>query len=190
MIGYSFGTKGIIKSLNFNFVIFLFLILNMFLYNTPIKFVNAFKDSMKPATQVMLQFPFYGGIMGIMAGSGLTGIMAQGLIEIANPATLPFFGYLAASIVNLFVPSQGGQWIIQGPILVEAAQSMGADIPTIVNAFVYGDEATNLIQPLYIIPALALVNMKLKSVWGFMAFIWFIWTIVTCVGLLVLPAIV
>jgi short-chain fatty acids transporter len=62
-------------------------------------------------------------------------------------------------------------------------------MPTIVNAFILGDEATNLIQPLYVIPALSLVGMKLKSVWGFMAFIWFVWAIVTSVGLLILPSI-
>lgn len=190
VIGYSFATKGFIGSLNFNFVIFLFLTLNTFLYNTPIKFVGAFKDSIQPATQVMMQFPFYGGIMGIMSGSGLTGVMANALIQVATTTTMPFFAYLSASIVNLFVPSQGGQWIIQGPVLVEAAQAINAHIPTVVNAFILGDEATNLIQPLYVIPALALVNIKLKDVWGFMAFIWFIWAIVTTIGLLVLPGII
>jgi len=183
----SFVKNGFIGSLNFNFVIFLFLTLNTFLYNTPRTFVTAFRESMKPATEVMMQFPFYGGIMGIMSGSGLTGIMADGLVRIATAETLPVLSYISASIVNLFVPSQGGQWIVQGPILVEAAHSLNADMPTIINAFVYGDEATNLIQPLYVIPALSLVNMKLKDVWGFMAFIWFIWFVVTSIGLYVLP---
>ncbi len=186
-IFHSFITKGVINSLDFNFVIFIFLTLNTFLYNSPEKFVTAFQNSIKPATQVMMQFPFYGGIMGIMAGSGLTAILAKALIQIANAHTLPVFGYLSASLVNLFVPSQGGQWIVQGPILVEAAKALNADMPVILNAFVYGDEATNLIQPLYVIPALALVNMKLKEVWGFMAFIWCIWVFVTIIGLLVIP---
>jgi short-chain fatty acids transporter len=186
-IVYSFATNGIIKSLNFNFVIFLFLTLNAFLYNTPHKFVTAFRDSMKPATEVMMQFPFYGGIMGMMAGSGLTKVMADGLIQVATVQTLPLFSYYSASVVNLFVPSQGGQWIVQGPVLVEAAKSLNADISLVINAFVFGDEATNLIQPLYIIPALSLVGMKLKEVWGFMAFIWLVWFIVTSLGLLVLP---
>ena len=184
---HTFIQKGVIGSLNFNFVIFIFLTLNTFLYNSPVKFVTAFQNSIKPATQVMMQFPFYGGIMGIMAGSGLTGILASGLIKIATPVTLPFFSYLSASVINLFVPSQGGQWIVQGPILVEASKSLNADLPVILNAFVYGDEATNLIQPLYVIPALALVNMKLKEVWGFMAFIWLAWFIVTSIGLLIIP---
>lgn len=188
-LGYSIITKGLIPSLSFNFIIFLFLTLNTFLYNTPKKFVTAFRNSMKPATQVMMQFPFYGGIMGMMSGSGLTGILANGMIQVATARTMPFFAYLSASIVNLFVPSQGGQWIIQGPMITEAAQAVGANIPVCINAFVFGDEATNLLQPLYLIPALSLVGMKLKSVWGFTAFIWVIWFIVTTIGLLVLPGI-
>lgn len=187
VIGQSIISKGFLNSLNFNFVIFMFLILNVFLYNTPIKFTKAFGDAIKSAAPVMLQFPFYSGIMGLMVASGLATEMANFLIQSATPGTMPLFSYLSASIVNLFIPSQGGQWIIQGPILVDAALSIGADIPTVVNAFILGDEATNLIQPLYVIPALALVGMKLKNVWGFMAFIWFIWTIITSIGLLVIP---
>jgi short-chain fatty acids transporter len=189
VIGQSIIDKGFLGSLNFNFVIFMFLILNVFLYNTPIKFTKAFGDSIKSAAPVMIQFPFYSGIMGLMATSGLATDMANYLIQSATPVTMPVFAYLSSSIVNLFVPSQGGQWIIQGPILIEAALSIDADIPTVVNAFIYGDEATNLIQPLYVIPALALVGMKLKNVWGFMAFIWLIWTIVTIAGLMILPLI-
>ncbi|MTI61484.1 MAG: short-chain fatty acid transporter [Firmicutes bacterium] len=185
----SFVANGIIPSLNFNFIIFIFLTANFFLYNTPIKFVNAIKNSMKPASQVMLQFPFYGGIMGMMSGSGLTHVLANSLIKIATERTLPFFAYLSASVVNLFVPSQGGQWIVQGPIMVEVAEKMNVDLPLIINAFVYGDEATNMIQPLYVIPAISLVGMKLKDVWGFMAFIWLFWFIVTSLGLLFLPGI-
>lgn len=175
--------------LSLNLVIFIFLVCAMFFYNTPISFIRAMNENMSNATQVMIQFPFYGGIMGIMAASGLTMVMANGLIGIATENTIYFFSYIAASIVNLFVPSQGGQWIVQGPVLVEAAQALNAHIPTIASAFMFGDEATNLLQPLYIIPALALVKMELKQAWGLMAFLWFVWMVVTTVCLLTLPGI-
>ncbi len=174
-------------SLTLNLVIFIFLILALLLYKTPLGFVNAVQENMPLATQVMIQFPFYGGIMGIMSSSGLTQVLADGLIGIANERTIYVFSYFSASIVNLFVPSQGGQWIVQGPVLTQAAQALHAHIPTIATSFMFGDEATNLLQPLYIIPALALVKMKLKDAWGMMAFIWFIWLIVTVICLLVLP---
>ncbi len=175
--------------LTLNLVIFIFLISAMLVYNSPISFITAVKDNMVNATQVMIQFPFYGGIMGIMAASGLTMVLSNALIAVASESTIYWFSYISASIVNLFVPSQGGQWIVQGPVLVEAAQALNAHIPTIASAFMFGDEATNLLQPLYIIPALALVKMELKSVWGLMAFLWFAWFLVSAVCFLVLPGI-
>jgi short-chain fatty acids transporter len=176
-------------ALTLNLMIFIFLVLAMAIYQTPLAFINAIQENMPLATQVMIQFPFYGGIMGIMASSGLTQVLADGLISIANDRTIYLFSYLSASIVNLFVPSQGGQWIVQGPVLVEAGQALNAHIPTVVTSFMLGDEATNLLQPLYIIPALALVKMELKDAWGMMAFIWFCWTIVTVACLFFLPGI-
>ncbi len=179
--------QGIIGSLNFNFVIFIFLTLNTFLYKTPHKFVDAFKDTMKPAAEVMLQFPFYGGIMGMMTASGLGKVIADLLVQIASKDTIYAWSFLSACFLNLFIPSQGGQWIVQGPILTEAAKALNANLPLVMNAFVHGDEATNLIQPLYVIPALALVGMKLKEVWGFMAFICMFWMVIVTAGLLILP---
>lgn len=183
----SIVTKGIMKSLDFNFVIFMFLTLNAFLYNTPSKFVNAFKDMMRPAAEVMLQFPFYGGIMGMMSASGLGKVIAGLLIKVATIDTIYAWSFLSACFINLFIPSQGGQWIVQGPILMEAAQALNANLPLVFNAFVHGDECTNLIQPLYVIPALALVGMKLKEVWGFMAFICVFWIVIVTAGFLILP---
>jgi len=189
VIGDSILKKGIMKSLDFNFVIFLFLTLNAFLYNTPKKFVDAFKDTMRSASEVMLQFPFYGGIMGMMMASGLGKVLADVLIRIASQDTIYMYSFLSAAFVNLFIPSQGGQWIVQGPILMEAGKAMNANLPLIMNAFVAGDEVTNLLQPLYVIPALALVGMKLKEVWGFMAFICTFWIVIASIGFVVLPKI-
>lgn len=187
VIAYNFYTKGFLGALSLNFIILIFLTINCFLYSTPVSFVGAHKDSMKLATEVMIQFPFYGGIAGIMASSGLAAIVVAGIVNIATVKTLSVWSYISASIVNLFIPSQGGQFIVQGPLLVDAAHQLNANTIPVINAFVYGDEATNLLQPLYIIPPLALVGVKLKDVWGFMAFIWFFWTIFTVLGFAIVP---
>jgi short-chain fatty acids transporter len=181
--------EGPIGALNFNFVIFIFLTLNMFLYSTPVKFVQAFKDMARPGVEIMLQYPFYGGITGLMVASGMDKVSTDLLLRVATSDTIYAWAFLSSAFVNLFIPSQGGQWIVQGPILVEAAKALNADIPLILNAFVQGDEVTNLLQPLFVIPALALVGMKLKEVWGFMAFICMFWLAIGTVGLIVLPKI-
>lgn len=187
VMGYSFITMGFFGALSVNFIIFMFLTINCFLYCTPRRFVNAHKESMKLSTEVMIQFPFYGGIMGIMSSSGMAIIVVNAIVSVATPQSMPVWSYISASVVNLFIPSQGGQFIIQGPLLVDAAQQVGANVINVINGFVYGDEATNLLQPLYVIPALSVVGMKLKDVWGFMAFIWAFWTIITCLGLYFIP---
>ncbi|PKM89608.1 MAG: serine--pyruvate aminotransferase [Firmicutes bacterium HGW-Firmicutes-12] len=184
---YHFYTKGPI--FDFYIVILSFMALAMLLYKTPDRFMIAIQDSITTAAPIVIQYPFYGGIMGMMASSGLSAIMATKLIEIASPVTLPFWSYISAAVVNIFVPSQGGQWVIQGPILMKAAQALNVDYGLIVSAFMLGDEATNLINPLFVLPALALVNLEIKHIWGFMAFICLIWMIVTSIGLLVLPGI-
>lgn len=186
-IVHEFATKGFMGALSLNFIIFFFLIVNCFLYPTPTAFVGAHKDCMHLATEVMIQFPFYAGIAGIMSDSGLAAVIVAAIVSIATADSLPVWSYISASIVNLFIPSQGGQFIVQGPLLVDAAQQLGADTMTVINAFVYGDEATNLLQPLYILPGLALVGVKLKDVWGIMAFVWFFWTIFTVLGFAIVP---
>ena len=188
-IVYQVATKGFMGALSLNFIITFFLTLNCFLYPTPTSFVGIHRDCMKLGTEVLIQFPFYAGIAGIMSDSGLAAVIVAAIVSVATVGSLPVWSYISASVVNLFIPSQGGQFIIQGPLLVGAAQELGCDVMTVINAFVYGDEATNLLQPLYILPALALVNAKLKDVWGIMAFVWFFWTIFTILGFAIVPGI-
>ena len=138
-------------------------------------------------TEIIIQFPFYGGIAGMMMDSGFGAVVVGAIINVANASTMPIWAYISASITNLFIPSQGGQWIVQGPLLVDAAKQVDANMLYVINAFVYGDEATNLLQPLYVIPALSVVGMKLKDVWGFMAFIWVFWLVITTIGFYVIP---
>ncbi|MBO4990909.1 MAG: short-chain fatty acid transporter [Firmicutes bacterium] len=190
VIAREFLTKGFMGALSMNLIIFLFIVANCFLYKTPRAFIEAYKDNMKLACEIIVQFPFYGGIMGIMQSSGLAQVIISGIVSIASAQTLPVFSFLSACAVNLFIPSQGGQWVVQGPLLIEAAQQLGANNIDVINAFVYGDECTNLLQPLYLIPMLAVVNMKLKDAWGMCAFICLFWVIIVIGGYLIVPGLV
>lgn len=119
--------------------------------------------------------------------SGFGTVAVAAIINVANASTMPVWAYISASVTNLFIPSQGGQWIVQGSLLVEAAKQVDANMLYVINAFAYEDEATSLLQPLYVIPALFVVGMKLKDVWGVMAFIWVFWLVITTIGLYVIP---
>ena len=186
---YDFATKGFFGALNMNLVIFLFVGINCFLFPQPTAWINAHADSLHLATDIIMQFPFYGAIMGMMyIEGGLGSVLISAITSVATAQTLPVFTFLSACLVNLFIPSQGGQFTVQGPLIVQTVQNIqGADLATCLNAFVLGDECTNLLQPLYVIPALSVVGMKLKDVWGFMAFICVFWIIITCFGLYFFP---
>lgn len=186
---YSVATKGLLGALNMNMVIFMFVGINCFLFPEPHAWISAHSDSMHLATDVMLQFPFYGAIMGMMyLDGGLGSVLINAMVSVANARTLPIFSFLSACMVNLFIPSQGGQFTVQGPLIVGAVNSIpGADLVNCLNAFVFGDECTNLLQPLYVIPALSVVGMKLKDVWGFMAFMCVFWVAIVCLGLYFIP---
>lgn len=124
-IVYSVATKGLLGALNMNLVIFLFVGINCFLFPEPHQWIEAHKNSMHLATDVMLQFPFYGAIMGMMyIDGGLGSVLINAMISVANAQTMPIFSFLSACVVNLFIPSQGGQFTVQGPLIVEAAKAI------------------------------------------------------------------
>jgi short-chain fatty acids transporter len=108
----------------------------------------------------MLQFPLYAGIMGMMKYSGLTDVFTQFFIDISTTETFPLFTMISAGIVNFFVPSGGGQWAVQGPVIVEAAQNLGVPVSKAVMALAYGDQLTNMIQPFWALPLLAITGLK------------------------------
>jgi short-chain fatty acids transporter len=184
---YHFVTRGL--DLNINIVNFTLLILGIILHKKPINYVRAVAASVKAVYGVILQFPFYAGIMGMMAGSGLIAIIAGWFVAISNPYTFPIFSFISVGLVNFFVPSAGGQWMIQGPILIEAGQALGVADFLVVNAYTYGDLSTNLIQPFWALPVLGICDLKMKDIWGYCFISFLIYTVISIVSLLVQSAI-
>lgn len=167
-----FTTKGF--DLNLNIVIFIFLILGVIFHLKPINYVRAVNEAIKGAGGIALQFPLYGGIQGIMVSSGLAAIIANWFVSFSNQITFPLFTFLAGGIINLFVPSGGGQWIVQGPINIPAGLKLGVDPATVAMSIAYGDQWTNMIQPFWALPLLAIAKLNVRDIMGYcvMALIW------------------
>lgn len=155
-------------NLELNILNFIFIILGLALHGSPEGYISAIASGMSSAGGILIQFPFYAGIMGMMAGSGLIQIISEWFVLISNEYTYPLFTYYSAIIVNFFVPSAGGQWQVQGPLMLEALKTY-TNIPpaVVVNAISVGDMVGNLIQPFFVLPALGLSGLKLKDIWGF-----------------------
>ncbi|WP_242319584.1 TIGR00366 family protein [Bacillus cereus group sp. BfR-BA-01349] len=165
-----FYTKGF--NLTLDIVIFMLLIAGLIFHRTPIQYIRAFSDSTKSASGILLQFPFYAGIMGMMIGANSEGLSLGGaisnfFISISNETTFPLFTFLSAGIVNIFVPSGGGQWAVQAPIMIPAGAELGVPAAKTAMAIAWGDAWTNLIQPFWALPALAIAGLGARDIMGF-----------------------
>lgn len=176
-------------SLDLNSVIMLFLFIGLLAHKTPIGYVNAFTCAASGAAGILLQFPFYAGIMGIITGTGASGVSLAGeisdaFISISNETTYPLLTFLSAAIVNVFVPSGGGQWAVQAPIMFPAGAQLGVDPAITGMAIAWGDAWTNLIQPFWAIPALAIAKLNAKDIMGFCFIDLLVTGAIICAGLL------
>lgn len=153
--------------LNLNIVNFLFLFLAIVLHGTPSRLLHCLQQAIKGGAGIVIQFPFYAGIMAIMVQSGLAQSMSQWFVSFASAETLAFWSFISAGIVNIFVPSGGGQWAVQAPVMLPAALELGADISRVAMAVAWGDAWTNLIQPFWALPVLAIAGLKAKDIMGY-----------------------
>ncbi|MCF7223372.1 short-chain fatty acid transporter [Marilutibacter chinensis] len=153
--------------LNLNVVNFAFLMLAIVLHSTPRRLLASLAQAIRGGAGIVVQFPFYAGIMAIMVKSGLAVTLSQAFVAIADADTLPFWSFIAGGVLNVFVPSGGGQWAVQAPIMVPAAEALGADVAKVAMGVAWGDAWTNLIQPFWALPALALAGLKARDIMGF-----------------------
>ena len=163
-LGYHFWTRGM--DINLNILIIIFMWLGIFLHGTPIRYVVALKEAVAGASGIITQFPLYGGIQGIMVASGLASMIASGVMSIATAKTLPLLTFISAGIINIFIPSGGGQWIVQAPISIPPAIDMGANVGLTGMAVAYGDQWTNMIQPFWALPMLAIAGLGIRDIMG------------------------
>ena len=154
-------------NMNLNIFNLLMLTVGILFHWTPKNFYTAFAEGVKVSWGIVLQFPIYAGIQGMMASSGLAVTFATWFINLATTATFPLWNYIIGAFVNLFIPSSGGIWIVLGPIVVSAGQTLGVSPPTIVESFMFGEAFSNIIQPFWAITMLAIVGLKIKDIIGY-----------------------
>lgn len=162
---YHFATNGF--DLNINLVNLIMLFLGILLHGTPRRFLHSVNNAAKNVGGIIVQFPFYAGIMGMMVASGLSEQMSLWFVSISNEFTFPLFTFLSAGLVNFFVPSGGGQWAVQGPIMIPAGIEIGVDSAKTAVAVAWGDAWTNMIQPFWALPLLAIAGLKVRDIMGF-----------------------
>ncbi|GGG14866.1 short-chain fatty acid transporter [Dokdonia pacifica] len=174
------------KSLSPNMLNFLMLGLGIILHGNFKNFLKAVEEAIGGASGILIQFPLYFGIMGIMKSTGMVTMISDGFIAIATETTLPIFTFFSAGLVNIFVPSGGGQWAIQGPIVIESALSLGVPLPKAIMALAYGDQVTNMLQPFWALPLLGITKLKAKEILPYTLILMVVGSAIYILGLLLL----
>ncbi len=168
-IVYHFATKGF--DLNFNIMIFIFLIIGMLLHITPMRYSIAMKRASSNISGILFQYPFYAGIMGIMLASGLGEKISDVLVSVATPNSYAFISYLSGGIINFAIPSAGGEFAVIGPSIINMVQELGANLPpsevTAMTArasmsIAYGESLSNLLQPFYLLLVFPVMGAGIK----------------------------
>lgn len=164
-------------ALNISSMIMLFTVTSALLHRTPIRFIRAFTGAAKVSGPLLLQYPLYGGLVGLLAYRGaedaepLQTLLAQTLVNGATQYTLPFLTFLGSVIISLFVPSGGGHWAVQGPVAVDSALAIGQHSPAYLGlismAVAVGEGVANMIQPFWLLPLLAIAKLTVRQVMGF-----------------------
>ena len=155
--------------IDLNVVNLFFLALGLVLHRSAGAYGAAVGDAARSTGGIILQFPFYAGIMGMMALTGLIAVLAQAVGDAATPTSFGPLTFLSAGTVNLFVPSGGGQFAVQGPVVIEAAHQLGVPMGKAVMAFCYGDQWTNMLQPFWALPLLGITGLKVGDLIGYTA---------------------
>jgi short-chain fatty acids transporter len=172
--------------LDINAVIFIFFCAGLLLHWTPIRYVQAINGAARVTGPLIIQYPIYFGIMGIMTATGLAGVIAQWFVAFSSARTLPFWSYFSSIIISLFVPSGGGHWAVQGPFAVPAAVKLHASLPATAMGVAIGEEVANMVQPFWALPVLAIAGVGLRRVMAFTVMSFFIAFAVFALSLLFL----
>lgn len=173
-VGWALFDNGL-KAINLNFIILAFFALGLVLHRSSMSYSRAFGEGSRGAAGILLQFPLYFGILAVTRDSGLLVMLARGLSDSAEALSgvlsaqtaASWFTFLSAALINMLVPSGGGQWALQSPIILETCNQLSIDRARMVMAFSYGDQVTNMLQPFWALPLLSITGLKARDVLGY-----------------------
>ena len=154
-------------SMDLNMMIFLLLVIGWILHGTPIRYMRAFHEGGRAAGPLLLAYPLYGGILGLIRDTGLADWFAQLFVSFSSAHTLPFWSYISSNVITLFVPSGGGHWAVQGPVMVKAALQLNASLPKTAMAVAFGEQAANLVQPFWALPIVSIGGVNVREMMGY-----------------------
>ncbi|HVE07939.1 MAG TPA: TIGR00366 family protein [Paraburkholderia sp.] len=187
-IGYlavQWHAKGF--ELDINTTILIFLLAGLALQRTPIAYADAIRRAARQTGSMLLQYPMYGGVMGIMSGTGLASVIAKTFVAVATPATLALWSYLSSLIITLLIPSAGGHWAVQGPFVLPAALSIHAPVARTAMGVAMAENVSNMLQPFWAVPVVAIAGIRIQRVMGYTAVTFVVSLVLYALALWLIP---
>ena len=160
-------TQGGLAATDLNTYNFFFLFLGMLLHWTPRSFLNAAAKAVPMTGGVLMQFPLYAGIFGIIVSSGLTEVLTKFFVSICDKSSMPIIVGIYSAILGLFLPSGGGKWIVEAPYLLEAANQLKVNQGWIVQSYNAAEALPNFINPFWMLPLLGMIGVKARDLAGY-----------------------
>ncbi len=164
-------SPSFVKSINPNQINLFLLGSSLLLHRNIQSYIQALNAAIGGAAGILIQFPLYFGIMGIMNGCGLVQLVSEGFVSISTNFSFPLYTFISAGLVNIFVPSGGGQWAVQGPIIVQAIDQLQGNLSKAIMALAYGDQLTNMLQPFWALPLLGITKLKANQILPYTLFL-------------------
>ncbi|PYR21745.1 MAG: serine--pyruvate aminotransferase [Acidobacteria bacterium] len=162
-----------LNALNLNILNLAFLLVGFLLHWTPSRLMRAVQDATPAVWGVILQFPFYAGIAGIITSTHLSRQIAGAFVSVSTPATFPPLVALYSAVLGVFVPSGGSKWVIEAPYVMDAAHTLKTHLGWVVSAYDLGEALANLIQPFWMLPILGLFRLGARDVMGYTMVVFF-----------------
>ena len=162
-----FATKGGLAALDLNTYNLMFIVAGLLLHWRPRAFLRAVGKAVPMTGGVLIQFPLYAGIFGVLIGSGINEVLAKFFVSISTQGTLPAVVGVYSAILGLFLPSGGGKWVVEAPYLLQAATELKVNLAWIVQCYNASEALPNFINPFWMLPLMGLVGVKARELAGY-----------------------
>lgn len=173
ILGMVWDENADLGMISLNWVNFFLFAMVLIAYKTWDKFSQAVSQGLKTSTDILIQFPFYAGILGILSSSGTLFELSNLIQSQISKEFFPLITFFSTAFINFLVPSGGGQWAIQGPVIMETAAKWKMDYAKLVMIFSYGDQISNLLQPFWALPLLSITGVPVRKLLPYCAVLFF-----------------
>ena len=159
--------QGALAALDLNTYNLIFIATGLLLHWRPKRFLRAVSQAVPATGGVLIQFPFYAVIFGMITNTSITSWLANLFTRITTPGSFPLLVALYSAVLGVFVPSGGSKWVIEAPYVLQAANMQHVHLGWVVQIYNAAEALPNLINPFWMLPLLGILRIKARDLVGY-----------------------